>query len=203
MQLPAGPIEIRGLETTSKSTLRHAHTPGPSSTMRWVLRRFWPLLLLPCARAQAAGDCAGAGAAAACRCSDFSVVEVGESTSTRSSSGGALSDSCEFAHDGECDEPKLCDRGTDTSDCFSGGDVGTDGGKTMCELAGDGSGAREGVWGNLPRDLRHGRAGRDRRVPHGRAVRQLHHMEQQGDDQRWSDEVCLGRLRVDTRANHW
>jgi hypothetical protein len=110
--------------------------------MRWVLRRFWPLLLLPCARAQAAGDCAGAGAAAACRCSDFSVVEVGESTSTRSSSGGALSDSCEFAHDGECDEPKLCDRGTDTSDCFSGGDVGTDGGKTMCELAGDGSGCK-------------------------------------------------------------
>ena len=64
------------------------------------------------------------------------------STSTRSSSGGALSDSCEFAHDGECDEPKLCDRGTDTSDCFSGGDVGTDGGKTMCDLAGDGSGCK-------------------------------------------------------------
>lgn len=26
-------------------------------------------------------------------------------------------DSCQYAHDGECDEPELCDRGTDTSDC--------------------------------------------------------------------------------------
>jgi hypothetical protein len=25
--------------------------------------------------------------------------------------------SCEFANDGECDEPNLCERGTDTNDC--------------------------------------------------------------------------------------
>jgi hypothetical protein len=25
--------------------------------------------------------------------------------------------SCEFAHDDECDEPNLCERGTDTADC--------------------------------------------------------------------------------------
>ena len=33
--------------------------------------------------------------------------------------GGALAgpDSCEYANDGECDEPNLCDVGTDTTDC--------------------------------------------------------------------------------------
>ena len=31
--------------------------------------------------------------------------------------GNSTADSCHFAFDGECDEPWLCDTGTDGSDC--------------------------------------------------------------------------------------
>ena len=38
------------------------------------------------------------------------------------------SNSCEYAYDGECDEPEYCDPGTDTSDCSGGSTPGT----TLC-----------------------------------------------------------------------
>jgi hypothetical protein len=34
-----------------------------------------------------------------------------------SRSSGGKGDSCRYANDGECDEPDLCEQGTDTSDC--------------------------------------------------------------------------------------
>ena len=42
------------------------------------------------------------------------------SASGSAGSAPAGSDSCRFARDGVCDEPVLCGRGTDTSDCSSG-----------------------------------------------------------------------------------
>ena len=39
-------------------------------------------------------------------------------------------DSCTYAHDGECDEPRYCDYGTDSSDCAVHGN--------SCQYANDG-----------------------------------------------------------------
>jgi hypothetical protein len=43
-----------------------------------------------------------------------------------SSSGGSGNDSCTFARDGTCDEPDVCDRGTDSSDCRGRTDMGAE-----------------------------------------------------------------------------
>jgi hypothetical protein len=43
------------------------------------------------------------------------------------STGSGADDSCDYAFDGVCDEPDLCEPGTDTTDCESAGDAGTSG----------------------------------------------------------------------------
>ena len=54
--------------------------------------------------------------------------------------GGNMANSCEYAHDGTCDEPEYCERGTDTADCGDG-DGGGGGGNmaNSCEYAHDGT----------------------------------------------------------------
>lgn len=58
------------------------------------------------------------------------------------SAGGGRSggDSCAFARDGTCDEPDVCDRGTDSSDCRGRTEVGAPGGERLpsycCTAAG-------------------------------------------------------------------
>ncbi len=47
-------------------------------------------------------------------------------------------DSCEFARDGECDEPDVCDPGTDTADCADGRKTSRRRGPNSCEFARDG-----------------------------------------------------------------
>ena len=60
-----------------------------------------------------------------------------------SDSGGGQSadgaNSCKYANDGECDEPSVCPRGTDTNDCGGGGgSSGGSGGGNSCKYANDG-----------------------------------------------------------------
>ena len=60
-----------------------------------------------------------------------------------SDSGGGQSadgaNSCKYANDGECDEPSVCPRGTDTNDCGGGGgNSGGSGGGNSCKHANDG-----------------------------------------------------------------
>lgn len=50
-------------------------------------------------------------------------------------SGTGGPDSCQYANDGECDEPDPCPEGTDTTDCAGSGVLCDD----TCEYAGDGA----------------------------------------------------------------
>ena len=54
--------------------------------------------------------------------------------------GGNMANSCEYAHDGTCDEPEYCERGTDSADC-DGGDRDRDRRNmaNSCEYAHDGT----------------------------------------------------------------
>jgi hypothetical protein len=42
-------------------------------------------------------------------------------------------DSCEYAHDGKCDEPRYCAYGTDSSDCAVHGDSCQDANNGVCD----------------------------------------------------------------------
>ena len=62
----------------------------------------------------------------------------GGSSGYGGSQGSAGANSCKYANDGECDEPRVCARGTDTNDCGGGGGYGGSGGNNSCQYANDG-----------------------------------------------------------------
>lgn len=71
-------------------------------------------------------------------------------------------DCCDFANDGECDEPTFCDAGTDTTDC--GGEPGTSNGTTGGTSNGttgdtSGNGSSNGTSGGTTGDTTGGTSG--------------------------------------------
>lgn len=63
-----------------------------------------------------AGDIDLSGRAVFCQGLGTAFVEFSENVQARNVAPGP-EDSCQFANDGECDEPSLCAAGTDTTDC--------------------------------------------------------------------------------------
>ncbi len=49
---------------------------------------------------------------------------LGAACGTENSNSGVNDDSCQYANDGECDEPQFCEVGTDSTDCGGGGGGG-------------------------------------------------------------------------------
>ena len=71
---------------------------------------------------------------------DYYNARSGISPTSSYGSGSSSSgpNSCRWAGDGECDEPNICDVGTDSSDCRGGGRSSSSGGSNSCRWAGDG-----------------------------------------------------------------